>query len=99
MRRLNLSKQALRQLRILEVLEKYDVPRYAYGFCQTCQVFYDYWKYGENDFVCPGHCGNRLRELAPDELAEALRDCERDGCFKEEFLGSLPLKPVLKTTD
>ncbi len=98
MRKLNLSKHVLHELRILEVLERYDVPRYAYGFCQTCQVFYDYWKYGENDFVCPGHCGNKLRELTADELAEALRDCERDECFKEEFLENLPLRPVLKTT-
>jgi hypothetical protein len=98
-RRLDLSKQALRELRILEVLERYAVPRYAYGFCEACQCFYDYWKYGEDDFDCPGHCGNRLRELTPGELGGALRDCERDGCFKEEFLENLPLKPVLKTTD
>jgi hypothetical protein len=99
MRRLNLSKQALRELRIVEVLERYDVPRYAYGFCEECQCFYDYWKYREIDFVCPGHCGNKLRELTADELAEALRDCEQDECFKEEFLENLPLRPVLKTTE
>lgn len=99
MHALSITKQSEQALRKLRILQKYSVPRYAYGFCEACNVFYDYWKYGENDFVCPGHCGNKLREPTLLELAEALHDCERDGCFKEEFLQNLPLKPVLKTAD
>ncbi len=78
------------------ILDRYSVPKYAYGLCPGCNTFYDYWKYGETDFKCPSCQTTTLRELTPEELADALIDCEEDGCFKEEFAYSTPLMPVKK---
>jgi len=80
----------------LRILNKYNVDSHAYGFCSTCNTFFDYWRDGDTDFTCPYGCGTRLRELTLIELAEALADCEEDGCFQEEFLHATPLQPSLK---
>ena len=79
--------------RKMAILKRYVVPRYAYGFCPACNTLHDYWKCGENDFKCPS-CGQILVELMPIEIANALSDCEKDGCFDEEFFYSTPLRPV-----
>ena len=81
----------------LRILNKYNVDLHAYGFCSMCNAFFDYWRDGDTDFMCPYGCGTRLRELTPTELAEALADCEDDGCFQEEYLYAIPLMPKPKT--
>jgi hypothetical protein len=86
----------LSKLPDLQILDRYDVDPHAYGFCPTCSTFFDYWRYGETDFMCPYGCGTPLGELNPIELAEALANCEEDGCFEEEFLHATPLRPFLK---
>jgi hypothetical protein len=83
----------------MHILERYEVDPHAYGYCSTCATYFDYWKYGDEDFMCPYDCGTRLRELNPIELAEALVNCEGDKCFEEEFLYSTPLMPKLKPVD
>lgn len=87
---------SIKQLPDMQILAKYSVDPHAYGFCSGCDTFFDYWKYNENDFMCPNGCGTRLVELNPIELVEALADCEEDGCFEEEFLHAIPLRPSLK---
>jgi len=79
----------------LGILQRYEVPPHAYGYCRTCNTTHDYWKCGQTDYKCPS-CDGPLEELSPMEVAEALIDCERDGCFEEEFLYNTPLRPVLK---
>jgi hypothetical protein len=86
----------LSKLPDLQILGKYDVNPHAYGYCSTCLTFFDYWRYGDTDFMCPDGCGTKLRQLTLIELAEALADCEEDGCFQEEFLHAVPLQPSLK---
>lgn len=80
----------------LKILSRYDVPPHAYGFCPECDTFFDYWRYGDTDFMCPYGCGTMLRELNPIELAEALGSCEQGGCFREEFLYATSLRPLSK---
>ena len=96
MRRLHTTPDDARRLPDMRILERYQVDPHAYGFCPTCNCYFDYWKYGEQDFMCPYDCGTKLRLLNPVELAEALADCEEDGCFEEEVLYSTPLMPKLK---
>ena len=86
------------QLRIpdLDIIRRYSVDPHAYGYCTECNEPFDYWKYGDTDYVCPYGCGTPLKEPTPAELAAALEGCEEDGCFEEEFTYPTPLKPVRK---
>jgi hypothetical protein len=82
----------------MRILERYEVHPHAYGYCPKCNTLFDYWKYGETDFMCPYRCGGQLRELTPMELAEVLAGCEEDGCFEEEFAYAVPLRPTPKAS-
>lgn len=96
MQRLHTPKKLLRLCRQhTEILQRYEVHPHAYGHCPKCHTYFDYWKYGETDFKCPS-CGNPLSELPPAEVAEALIDCEEQGCMEEEFVYRVPLRPVLR---
>jgi hypothetical protein len=86
----------LNKLPDLKILIKYDANPHSYGYCSICRTFFDYWRTGDADFMCPYECGTRLRELNSIELAEALASCEEDGCFQEDFLHAIPLRPLLK---
>jgi hypothetical protein len=80
----------------MTILTRYEVRQHAYGRCDLCEQTFDYWKYGEDDFMCPFHCGNPLRELTQTELAIALLNCEEDGCFSGDYSYGIPLKPMPK---
>lgn len=80
----------------MSILERYEVDPHAYGHCEACDAYFDYWRYGETDFKCPWACGNMLRQLTPEELAKALADCEQDECFQGEYMYPTPLKPIPK---
>lgn len=97
MRRLRSKAEDLRRIPDLRILERYEINPHAYGYCEVCNTYFDYWRYGDDDFMCPYSCGTRLRELNPIELAEALTDCEEDKCFEEEYLYAIPLMPKPKT--
>ena len=73
---------------------EYETSPDAYGYCDHCKTYFDYWRSKENGFTCPYGCKNKLRQLTPQELTKALADCEEKGCFQERFSYPTPLKPI-----
>jgi len=58
--------------------------RSDYRFCETCQAFFDFWKY-EHDLADAGHEGHRVREVTEEEYRELLRECQEAGCLDEQI--------------
>jgi hypothetical protein len=53
--------------------------RRDYRFCESCQVYFDFWKY--DDLASAGHEGCRVREVTEEEYRELLRECREAGCY------------------
>lgn len=54
-----------------------------YIFCETCQMFVDFWKYN-NSIEDAGHEGCKWRYVTEEELKVCIEDCKENGCFEEE---------------
>lgn len=52
-----------------------------YGYCKTCNEYFDLWKYG--DIENAGHESCKWRYVTPEELKGLIENCKRDGCFDE----------------
>lgn len=57
----------------------------AYGYCNTCEEFFDYWKFDFN-IENAGHEGCDWRTCTIREAKGCIKDCIEDGCFGEERL-------------
>jgi hypothetical protein len=80
----------------MSILKRYKVDSHAYGYCEACGAYFDYWRNKETDFLCPWACGNMLRQLTPEEMAKALADCEQNECFQGHYKDPTPFKPIPK---
>jgi hypothetical protein len=54
--------------------------RQDYKYCIDCRTIFDFWKY-DHDLWEAGHNGHRIRELTDREFREAIKECEKEGCF------------------
>lgn len=63
--------------------KKLGVRKEDYRYCETCKMFFDFWKY-DYDLKSAGHDAPcKVRELTDEEYVEALKSCEESGCFEE----------------
>jgi len=56
-----------------------------YIYCEDCETFVDFWKYG--DIKDTGHDECKWRYVTKEELKGCIEDCKKDGCFDECILG------------
>jgi hypothetical protein len=54
-----------------------------YIFCETCDMFVDFWKY-DHDIEAAGHEGHTWRYVTQEELDKLVKACRKHGCFEEE---------------
>lgn len=59
-----------------------------YIYCESCQEFVDFWKYGHSLEDC-GHDECKWRYVTKEELKGCVQDCKEEGCFDEIIL-SIP---------
>lgn len=50
-------------------------------YCKSCDTYFDLWKDRKSE-----HLKHNFRYVFKKELKECIKDCEDDGCFKEEFI-------------
>ena len=55
-----------------------------YVFCETCQTYVDFWKYG-HDIEDAGHSHCNWRYVTEEELLTCVEDCIEEGCFEEDI--------------
>ena len=53
-----------------------------YIYCKDCEEFVDLWQY--DNIEDTGHDECNWRYVTKKELKGCIKDCEHDGCFKEE---------------
>ena len=62
-------------------VKAYNMKPEDYGYCETCDMFFDLWRYGSVEDA--GHAEHAWRFVTAEELVACVKECLDMGCFDE----------------